>query len=162
MRGITIVVSFEDFLKNVPEEHKNFASELHESLTQRGCVANIKEAKSGYTVSYQLNKKTVMNWVFRKAGILARIYGDNVPQYENVIAALPADMQNQMTSSRDCKRLLDPDACSATCVMGFVYNLNGNTYKKCRNDGMFFLLSNENGQYIQKLVLAEVAARQSD
>jgi hypothetical protein len=103
-----------------------------------------------------------MNWVFRKAGILARIYGDNVPQYEGVIAAFPADMQKQMTASRDCKRLLDPTACSSTCVMGFVYNLNGSTYKKCRNDGMFFLLSDKNGHYIQKLVLAEVAARQSN
>ncbi|MDR2899791.1 MAG: hypothetical protein LBU94_05720 [Clostridiales bacterium] len=156
-----MVGSFEDFLKNVQEEHRGFVSELHERLLEQGCVVNIKEAKSGYTVSYQWNKKTVMNWVFRKAGILARIYGDNVRQYEGLIASLPADMQKQMTSSRDCKRLIDPVACSDTCVKGFVYNLDGNTYKKCRNDGMFFLLTNETSAHIQNLVEAEVAARQS-
>ena len=156
-----MAATFEDFLRNVPEEHKGFVSELHERLTGQGCAAVIKEAKSGYTVSYQWDKKTVMNWVFRKAGILARIYGDHVPKYEEVIAALPVDMQEQMTASRDCKRLLDPAACSDTCVKGFVYNLNGNTYKKCRNGGMFFLLTGETGGYIQRLAEAEVAARKS-
>jgi hypothetical protein len=153
--------SFGDFLKNVPEEHKGFVSELHQRLTEQGCTANIKEAKSGYTVSYQWNKKSVMNWVFRKSGILARIYGDNVRHYESAIAALSPVMQKQMTDSRDCKRLIDPTVCSDTCVKGFVYNLGGNTYKKCRNDGMFFLLSSETASHIQALVEAEVSARKS-
>lgn len=152
--------TFEDFLISVPEEHKSFVSSLHEQLIQQGCKVNIKKAKSGYAASYQWEKRTVMNWVFRKSGILARIYGDNVGQYEAVISALPVDMQDKMTGSRDCKRLFDPEACSPTCVKGFVYTLNENTYKKCRNDGMFFLLSEETGQHIQKLVTAEVSARQ--
>ncbi len=138
-----MAIDFTNFLQAVPAENKAFVSALHERLLAVGCAANFKEAKSGLTVSYQWNKKTVMNWVFRKAGMLARIYGDNVPQYEAELAALPADMQKKMTTSRDCKRLIDPAACSDTCVKGFVYNLGGNTYKKCRNDGMFFPLSDK-------------------
>jgi hypothetical protein len=46
-------------------------------------------------------------------------------------------------------------------VKGFVYNLGGSTYKKCRNDGMFFLLSSETASHIQTLIEAEVAARKS-
>ena len=153
--------TFEDFLISVPEEHKSFVSSLHEQLIEQGCTINIKEAKSGYAASYQWNKRTVMNWVFRKSGILARIYGDNVGQYEAILETIPADMQKKMTDSRDCKRLIDPTACSDTCVKGFVYTLDKNTYKKCRNDGMFFLLSNETGPHIAKLVTAEVSARQS-
>lgn len=156
-----MVIGFLDFLKTVPGAHKAFVSNLHEQLIEQGCTINIKEAKSGYSVSYQWEKRTVMNWVFRKSGILARIYGDNVPQYEAVITALPIDMQKKMTVSRDCKRLIDPSACSDTCVKGFVYTLNDNTYKKCRNDGMFFLLSDETGPHIAKLVTAEVSARKS-
>ena len=57
-----------------------------------------------------------MNWVFRKTGIWARIYGDNAGRYEEVIAALPAHMQKKMAASRDCKRLIDPDACSGTSL----------------------------------------------
>lgn len=154
-----MAVAFEDFLKTVPEENKNYVSDLHKRLLEQGCTCTVKEAKSGYAVSYQWNKKSVMNWVFRKKGMLARIYGDNMPKYETEIAILPDDMRKAMAASRDCKRLLDPAACSDTCVMGFVYNLDGVTYKKCRNDGMFFLLTDETAPHIQKLVCAEVAAR---
>ena len=55
----------------------------------------------------KLNKKTVMNWVFRKSGVLARIYG-NVGKYKDLIAALPAYMQKKIITSRNCKRLIDP------------------------------------------------------
>ncbi len=154
-------VVFEDFLKNVPEVNRAFVSNIHDELLGQGCKLDIKEAKSGYAASYRWDKKTVMNWVFRKTGMLARIYGDNVRRYEAEIAALPADMQAKMTASRDCKRLLNPSECSDTCVMGFVYNLDGNTYKKCRNDGMFFNLSDKTAPHIQKLVCAEVAARKA-
>lgn len=154
-------ISFEAFLSTVAPEHQAAVDALHSKLTELGCVLIIKEAKSGYAVSYQLEKKTVMNWVFRKSGILARIYGDNAGKYEDIIADLPADMQEKMTAARDCKRLIDPTACSDTCVKGFVYALHGQTYKKCRNDGMFFLLTEETAEPIAALICAEVAARKS-
>ena len=97
--------------------------------------------------------------MLRKTGIWARSYGDKDGRYEEVIAALPADIQKKMTASRDCKRLIDPDACSGTCVKGFVYSLNGETQKKCRNDGMLFLLTEETAEYIAGLICAEVAVR---
>ena len=153
--------SFGEFLSTVAPEHQAFVEELNNKLTNQGCELVIKEAKSGYAASYQLKKKTVMNWVFRKSGVFARIYGDNAGKYEDIIASLPADMQKKMTASRDCKRLINPDACSATCVKGFVYSLNGDTYKKCRNDGMFFLLTNETAEHIAGLVCAEVMVRKS-
>ena len=153
--------SFKVFLSAVSPEHQVFVEELNHKLIEQGCDLVIKEAKSGYTVSYQLKKKTVMNWVFRKAGVLARIYGDNVGRYEGIIDSLPADMQKKMTTSRDCKGLIDPDACSPTCVQGFVYALNGDIHKKCRNDGMFFLLTDETAQHIAKLVCEEVTVRKS-
>lgn len=156
-----VKASFQEFLSAVAPEYQAFAEKLNDKLIEQGCDLVIKEAKSGYTASYQLEKKTVMNWVFRKAGVLARVYGDNVSKYEDIIASLPADMQKKMIISRDCKRLIDPDECSPTCVKGFVYTLNGNTHKKCRNDGMFFLLTNETAEHIAGLVCAEVTARKS-
>jgi len=153
--------SFKEFLLTVTPEHQAFVEKLNNKLIEQGCGLVIKEAKSGYAASYQLDKKTVMNWVFRKTGVWARIYGDNASKYENTIASLPADMQKKMTTSRDCKRLIDPTACSDTCVKGFVYALNGDTYKKCRNDGMLFLLTNETAEHIAGLVCAEVNVRRS-
>jgi len=153
--------SFKEFLLTVTPEHQAFVEKLNNKLIEQGCGLVIKEAKSGYAASYQLDKKTVMNWVFRKTGVWARIYGDYASKYENTIASLPADMQKKMTTSRDCKRLIDPTACSDTCVKGFVYALNGDTYKKCRNDGMLFLLTNETAEHIAGLVCAEVNVRRS-
>lgn len=153
--------AFQEFLSAVAPEHQAFVEKLNDKLVELGCNLVIKEAKSGYVASYQLEKKTVMNWVFRKTGLLARIYGDNAAKYEDIIAALPADMQEKMTSSRNCKRLLDPSACSDTCVKGFVYELNGEIHKKCRNDGMFFLLTKETAEHIAELICAEVAVRKA-
>lgn len=153
--------SFKEFISAVAPEYRAFVEELNNKLIEQGCDLVIKEAKSGYTASYQLEKKTVMNWVFRKTGILARIYGDNAGKYEDIIAALPTAMQKKMITSRDCKRLIDPNSCSPTCVKGFVYRLNDDTHKKCRNDGMFFLLTKETAKHIADLVCAEVAVRKS-
>ena len=153
--------SFKEFLSAVAPEYQSFVEKLNNKLIEQGCDLVIKEAKSGYAASYQLEKKTVMNWVFRKSGVLARIYGDNAGKYEEIIASLPAEMQKKMTASRDCKRLIEPTACSDTCVKGFVYTLNGDTHKKCRNDGMFFLLTNETAEHIATLTCAEVTVRKS-
>ena len=153
--------SFKEFLSAVAPEYQSFVEKLNNKLIEQGCDLVIKEAKSGYAASYQLEKKTVMNWVFRKSGVLARIYGDNAGKYEEIIASLPAEMQKKMTASRDCKRLIEPTACSDTCVKGFVYTLNGDTHKKCCNDGMFFLLTNETAEHIARLVCAEVTVRKS-
>lgn len=154
-------VLFQVFLSAVAPEHQGFVVQLNDKLIEQGCDLVIKEVKNGYTASYQVEKKTVMNWVFRKAGILARIYGDNADKYEDVITSLPDDMKKKMTASRDCKRLIDSNACSPTCVKGFVYSLNGVAHKKCRNDGMFFLLTNETAEHIEGLVCAEVIVRKS-
>ena len=152
-------VLFKEFLLEIAPEHRAFVEKLNNKLIEQGCNLVVKEAKSGFAASYQFDKKTVMNWVFRKSGVMARIYGDNAGKYEDIIASLPADMQKKMTTSRDCKRLIDPNACSDTCVKGFVYALNGNIHKKCRNDGMFFLLTNETAEHIARLVCAEVTVR---
>lgn len=86
-------VLFKEFLSAVALEYQTFVEKLNNKLIEQGCNIVIKEAKSGYAALYQLDKKTVMNWVFRKSGVLARIYGDNVGKYEEIIALLPAEMQ---------------------------------------------------------------------
>ncbi len=154
-------ISFSNFISKIPAEHKAFVENLHEQLMELGCSLTIKEAKSGYSASYKWEQKTVMNWVFRKSGVLARMYGDHAGKYEDILANLPTAMQSRMIASRDCKRLLDPTACSDTCVKGFIYELNGNTLRKCRNDGMFFPLTDETAKHIARIVCAEVAVRKS-
>ena len=94
-------------------------------------------------------------------GLRALVLHHQIAGFLQIIASLPADMQKKMTTSRDCKRLIDPNAYSDTCVKGFVYALNGDTHKKCRNDGMLFVLTNETAEHIAGLVCAEVNVRKS-
>lgn len=154
-------IKFEDFMMTVPEYNQEFVMNLHESLLADGCILEIKQAKNGYVASYKFNKKTVLNWFFRKAGIFARIYGDNVVAYGDLISELPSEMQKKMISATDCKRLMNPTACSKTCKMGFVFDVDGQTYKKCRNMGMMFLLTDETKNEVKKLLTAEINVRKA-
>lgn len=56
--------SFKEFLSAVAPEYQAFVKKLDNKLMEQGCELVIKEAKSGYTASYRLEKKTVMNWYF--------------------------------------------------------------------------------------------------
>lgn len=60
--------TFQDFLASVDGENQKFVSEVHNELTGLGCKAEVKAARSGYVVSYSLNKRTLANYVFRKKG----------------------------------------------------------------------------------------------
>lgn len=62
---------------------------LHDELLKSGCKADIKLAKSGYVVSYSLNKKTIANYVFCKKGLIAHIYADRINQFEGLMDTLP-------------------------------------------------------------------------
>ena len=77
--------TFQDFLESVSGETRTFVSGLHDELMEHGCKVEVKAAKSGYVVSYGLNKKTIANYVFRKKGLLARIYANHIVQYLSLI-----------------------------------------------------------------------------
>ena len=156
-----MAIVFEDFLMTTPLPHQAFVSELHKKLTENGCKFEIKSAKNGYVVSYRWDNKTIMNWVFRKSGILARIYGDNVNRYEAVIEELPESMHKIMTGASDCKQLQNPPQCNSTCVKGMIFHIDGDIHKKCRYNGMFFPLSKETERYIEKLIFSELSVRQA-
>ena len=71
-------------------------SSLHENLVNANFKAEIKEAASGYVVSYIHipSKRTVINYVFRKKGIIIRIYADNVPRYMEILDTWPNTMKD--------------------------------------------------------------------
>ena len=71
------------------------------------------------------------------------------------------DKLNNKLIELGCNLVIKEAKSSDTCVEGFVYDLDGGTYKKCRNDGMFFLLTNETAEHIAELICAEVTVRQS-
>ena len=59
-------LGFEDFIAAVAAENQDFVRELHAGLAELGCKIEVKAARSGFVVSYMLNRKTIANYVFRK------------------------------------------------------------------------------------------------
>lgn len=150
--------TFQEFLDSVDAENQKFVSDLHEELTGRGCKAEVKLAKSGYVVSYILNKKTIANYVFRKKGLAARIYAGHIAGYMEVLEDLPDGMARAVQEAPVCKRLINPAACNQKCSMGYDFILKGERLQKCRNNAFMFLLSEESRPFIKTLLLNEVNA----
>lgn len=152
------MISFQDFLASVDEENQKFVSDLHDELTELGCKIEVKSAKSGYVVSYSLNKKTIANYVFRKKGLLARIYASHIAQYMELLDTLPDSMVHAIQKAPICKRLVDPTACNQKCSMGYDIILKGERLQRCRNNAFLFLLDEASKPYIKSLLLHEAKA----
>lgn len=150
--------TFYDFLISVDEENQNFVMDLHDELTKLGCKIGVKPAKSGYVVSYTLNKKTIANYVFRKKGLMARIYAGHIVQYMDFLDTLPDGMAASIQKAPICKRLKDPAACNQKCPMGYDMILKGERLQRCRNSAFMFLLTEENKPFIKSLLMKEAEA----
>lgn len=153
--------TFEQFLIDVDPSQLPYVMQIHTFLTDNGCKIKIELAKNGYVVSYTVVKvkKVIANFIFRKNGLLIRIYADNVSNYNNMLHAFPAEMQDAMVKASNCKRLLDPTKCSSRCPMGNVFSLRGETQKKCRYSSFVFLLSEQNTPFVQSFLENELRER---
>lgn len=154
-------LSFEEFLGWVNPANKETVLQLHQFFMQNGCVAHVEQAKSGPVVSYlhTASTRTVLNYVFRKKGMLARIYGDHVNAYLDFMETLPKDMQNAIDKAPACKRLLDPTKCNAHCLMGYDFTMNGKRQQNCRYNSFQFDFTEENIPYITAFIQKEVQQR---
>lgn len=152
---------FEDFLMEVDSACLGIVTQLHEYLTENGCGVKLEAAKSGYVVSYSHNKtkKVIANYVFRKKGLIIRIYGDNVSNYAELIDTLPAGMADAIEKAPMCKRLMDPSKCNSRCPMGYIFTLKGTEHKKCRYNSFMFLINDENASYIKSFLENELMLR---
>lgn len=149
------------FLQSVGEENRPFVEELHKALTEEQCKCEIKEAKSGYVVSYVLRdtKKTLMTFVFRKTGIKLRIYADHVAQYQDNLNEFPEKIKKEIRKASICKRLVDPNSCNSKCPMGYRFLLEGEVFEKCRHMAFLITLNEENNPFLKKLLEWELKSR---
>ena len=151
-------IDFSEFMTAVSQENHAFIVNLHQELLHQGYRIHIKEARSGYVAAYVLHNKTIANYIFRKKGMLIRIYGAHVNEYEAVLDTLPLEMQEAISHAPVCKRLLDPHACNPKCSMGYSFFMKHAYHQKCRNGAFMFLLHPVYHPYIQSLVLHEAEA----
>jgi len=153
--------TFDQFLMDVLPDNLPFVLEVHENLVQRGYQTKVALAKNGYVLSYlhPKTRKTMLNYVFRKSGMLLRLYGDHFGTYLDLVRSLPAPILAQIGKHPDCKRLLDPTACSSRCPMGYAFAVGDTMYRKCRYGCFLLPLNRETAPHLRALVEKEAQAR---
>ena len=152
--------AFSDFIMEVDPRLHGFVQQTDEQMTQYGCKLKIATSKSGYVVSYThaKSKKVILNFVFRKSGLVVRIYGDSVGQYLDLLEALPDKMRKVIEKAPSCKRFEDPPRCNSKCG-GYVFILGGTQYQKCRYNCFMFGVDHESIPFIDRFIENEVGAR---
>ena len=154
-------IPFEDFLMEVDPAQQGFVMQLNDYLTAKGCILKIQTAKSGFVVSYadDKTKKVLINYVFRKKGMLVRIYGDHINQYQEYLDTLNDTMFKEVDKASICRRLADPTKCNARCPMGYTFAMRGNDYIKCRYGSFMFLVNNQSQALIRGFIEKELERR---
>ena len=151
---------FESFLREVDYAHRGFIEQLNEMLIQNGCSLKVSTAKNGYLVSYSdSSKKVILNFVFRKIGLIVRIYGDCLNEYLSFLSSLPDSMDKIIKKAPDCKRLLDLKDCNPKCRMGYSFVLEGVHFQKCRYNCFMLHVNGENNPFIQTFLENELESR---
>ena len=152
---------YEDFLEEVNPIYRDFVNQTNEYLLQNDCKLKIELAKSGYLASYSYTKtkRVIANFVFRKNGLIIRIYGDFVNKYIDFIDTLPAGMIKAIDKAPACKRLIDPTKCNSRCTLGYDFTVKGSHYQKCRYNCFMFEVNDEHIPYITAFLENEIRER---
>lgn len=148
-----------NFLTLVPDESKTFVDELNSFLIGKKCKRSIKPAAKGYLVTYSLPEsgKSLLNFVFRKGCVKARIYASHVAEYEELIEKFPDSTKKEIANSLVCKKL-NGKPCSPICPAGYTFAMNGTEYKKCRSMAFLPALNNSNNSIIREMIEKEIVS----
>jgi len=152
-------ITFEQFIEAVDADNKPFVQQLHSYLLDSGCKVAFEEKKNGFLASYKYGKppRAFLNFVFRKHGMLTRIYGEHVGQYPDFLNTLPAEMVKSIQSAGDCKRLVN-NTCSPKCT-GYDFVIGSEHFQKCRYNCFEFLMTSDSNPYIKSFVEHELNVR---
>ena len=152
-------INFEQFAEAVDAGNKPFVLDLHNYLIDSGCKVTFEEKKSGYLASYKIGKpqRALLNFIFRKNGMLARIYGERIGCYPDFLNTLPSVMVESIERAGICKRLVH-NTCSPKCV-GYDFIIGNDHFQKCRYSCFEFLMTDENNPFIKSFVEHEIRER---
>jgi len=153
-------MDFEDFIIEVEPQYQDFARKMHEFLLQNDNKLKMTSAKNGYVVSYQYGKKkrVLMNFVFRKSGLVARIYADHIGQYIDVLESVSVSMKKAVEKAPKCKRFEEPTSCNPKCS-GYVFTLGDTQHQKCRYNCFMFNVNDESIPFIRTMIEKELECR---
>jgi len=153
--------TFGQFLETVDNNYKDFTEKTNANLLSNGYISKIESKANGYFVSYshQKSKRSLLNFLFRKSGLICRIYPENVDRHHEIVHSLPDKMVQEINKAAKCKRFLNPDDCWDKCLGGYDFNIKDTNYKRCRYSCFQFLVTDESMSYIDDMVRKEIECR---
>ena len=141
---------FNNFLRAVDPKHQEFVKSTHDTLIAFGCNIKIENKASGYFVRYShpKTKKSLLNFLFRKKGLLARIY----PQTVNteIVGNLPNTMIAEIDKQTSC------DMCNEKCPGGYVFSIREQSFNKCRYNAFLFAITDESKPILTDWIKDEI------
>ena len=142
--------TFNDFLITVEAQHQGFVQAMHEKLIEKNFKIKIESKASGFFVSYSHSKtkRSLLNFLFRKNGLLVRIYPSNTEV--KVPSDLTASMKKEIEKSPDCK------LCNDKCPKGYNFSINGQLYDRCRYNAFLFAVTEESKSVLTEWIQAEI------
>ena len=157
-----VKISFEQFIQAVDMDNKPFVKDIHSCLLENGCKVIFEEKKSGYLASYKYGKpqRAIINFVFRKKGMLTRIYGERIGAYPDFLNTLPSFMVESIKDASICKRLV-LNECSPKCC-GYDFTIGNERYQKCRYSCFEFLMTSESNPFIKSFLEHELTERMTE
>jgi hypothetical protein len=149
-----ITYQFDDFFSEVSPDFKKFVATIHETLQHDGYKAKVEKKASGFFVSYShpKTKRSMLNFLFRKNGLLVRVYADNFDKYADFLNRFPELMEKEIGKSPVCKRLINPTDCNPKCIMGYDFHVKDNHYRKCRYSCFQFSVNSESIPVLSEFV----------
>ncbi|MCL2564959.1 MAG: hypothetical protein FWE24_04010 [Defluviitaleaceae bacterium] len=156
------IITFEQFLSTVNLKYQGFIQELHNYLLDNNCKPTFEQKSNGYFVSYKEGKpqKSIANFLFRKKGLIVRVYGENICEYLGLLETLPDEMAKAIEKAPICKRFTDPTVCNQKCI-GYDFTMNGKHFQKCKIGCFMFFVNDENNPYIKKFTQNEIERRKN-
>ena len=152
-------ITFDEFFHSVDAENQLFVQNLHTYLLDSGCKVTFENKKSGYLASYKYGKppKSVLNFVFRKQGMITRIYGEHIATYPDFLNTLPKEMVAHIENAGICKRIVQ-NTCSPKCI-GYDFTIGDAHFQKCRYNCFEFLMTDTSRPFIQAFIEHELKER---
>ena len=151
-----VVIDSKQFFDEIDTSFRSFAQDLHDYLTESGCKASFEEKKTGLFGGYKhpKTKKSLVNMLYKKQGLLVRIYGGHTSGYRPFLDTLPAEMVKSIKSASPCKKLID-NSCNLKCT-GYDFTIGGEHFQKCIYNCFEFLVTEESKPFIAAFVRHEV------
>jgi len=152
-------LSFGDFTQGLNAGDLTFVQDIHGYMLNNGCKATFEEKKTGLLGSYKhtKSKKSILNLLIKKHGLLVRIYGENISEYRDFLNTLTEEMVQSIDSASICSRLVN-NGCSTKCS-GYDFTIGNKHFQKCRYNCFEFLVNKESAPYIRAFIENETNAR---